>query len=110
MSDLFGQFPFIFSIWVSYIVKEIIAPQTFGSEVASAFRQSQWKRRKESVFMSIYEDCMKKVPEYYDWMYLDGYTPYEIWFAAHKKLFSDLEKQKKPETTNIIFTTEIKTK
>lgn len=60
--------------------------------------------------MSIYEDYFRKVPEYYDWMYLDGYTPYEILYSVHEKIFSDLEKQKKPETTNIIFTTEIKTK
>lgn len=76
MSDLFGLFSFVLIIRFPYIVEIIIASQTFCSEAASVFRQSQWKRRKEGLFMSVLEDYMKKVPEYYDRMYLDGYTPY----------------------------------
>ena len=40
------------------------------------------------------------VPEYYDWMYLDGYTPEEIWYAFHKKL--DRELREREETENAI--------
>jgi len=28
----------------------------------------------------------KRIPEYYDTMYLDGYTPYEILYAVRKKM------------------------
>ena len=27
-----------------------------------------------------------EIPEYYDWMYLDGFTPDEILYALHKKM------------------------
>ena len=27
----------------------------------------------------------REIPEYYDWMYLDGFTPDEILYALHKK-------------------------
>ena len=28
----------------------------------------------------------REIPEYYDWMYLDGFTPDEILYALHKKM------------------------
>lgn len=28
----------------------------------------------------------RDIPEYYDWMYLDGFTPDEILYALHKKM------------------------
>ena len=28
----------------------------------------------------------REIPEYYDWMYLDGFTPDEILYAFHKKM------------------------
>lgn len=28
----------------------------------------------------------REIPEYYDWMYLDGFTPEEILYALHKKM------------------------
>ena len=34
--------------------------------------------------MSVAENYNKNTPEYYDTMYLDGYTPQEI-YQAHKK-------------------------
>lgn len=37
------------------------------------------------------------VPEYYDWMYLDGYTPEEIWYALHKKLDRELREREEAE-------------
>lgn len=37
------------------------------------------------------------VPEYYDWMYLDGYTPEEIWYAFHKKLDRELREREEAE-------------
>ena len=36
----------------------------------------------------------KHIPEYYDTMYLDGYTPYEILYATRKKMHREyLERQ-----------------
>ena len=35
--------------------------------------------------MNIEDYYYRKVPEYYDYMYLDGYTPDEIMYAARKK-------------------------
>lgn len=28
----------------------------------------------------------REIPEYYDWMYLDGFTPDEILYGLHKKM------------------------
>lgn len=28
----------------------------------------------------------REIPEYYDWMYLNGFTPDEILYALHKKM------------------------
>ena len=36
--------------------------------------------------MSVIEDFNKRIPEYYNTMYLDGYTPDEIMMAMHKKI------------------------
>ena len=36
--------------------------------------------------MTLISDFHKNVPEYYDSMYLDGYTPEQIMHAAHKKM------------------------
>ena len=31
----------------------------------------------------------RRIPEHYDTMYLDGYTPYEILHATRKKMYKD---------------------
>ena len=36
--------------------------------------------------MSLADQYFRKVPEYYDTMYMDGYTPEQIMHAAHKKM------------------------
>ena len=36
--------------------------------------------------MSLIDNHFRHVPEYYDWMYLDGYTPEEIMYAFHRKM------------------------
>ena len=35
----------------------------------------------------------RRIPEYYDTMYLDGYTPYEILHAARKKMFREYQER-----------------
>ena len=36
--------------------------------------------------MSLIDQYFRDVPEYYDTMYMDGYTPEQIIHAAHKKM------------------------
>ena len=36
--------------------------------------------------MSLIDQYFNKVPEYYDTMYMDGYTPEQIMYAARKKM------------------------
>ena len=35
----------------------------------------------------------KRIPEYYDTMYMDGYTPYEILYATRKKMFREYQER-----------------
>lgn len=44
--------------------------------------------------MTLISDFHKNVPEYYDSMYLDGYTPEQIMHAAHKKMQRMYEERK----------------
>ena len=44
------------------------------------------KKNKGDIAMSPIENHFKNVPDYYDWMYLDGYTPEEIMYAFHRKM------------------------
>lgn len=35
----------------------------------------------------------RRIPEYYDTMYLDGYTPYEILHATRKKMYREYQER-----------------
>ena len=35
----------------------------------------------------------RRIPEYYDTMYLDGYTPYEILYATRKKMHCEYQER-----------------
>lgn len=56
--------------------------------------------------MTLSEYLNRQVPEYYDWMYLDGYTPEQILFAKHRQMYNDYlarkEAQKEAEPEMII--------
>ena len=39
--------------------------------------------------MTLSDYINRQVPEYYDWMYLDGYTPEQILQAKHKQMVND---------------------
>ena len=43
--------------------------------------------------MTLLENFHKEVPEYYDYMYLDGYSPEQILHAAHKKMMRQVEER-----------------
>ena len=56
----------------------------------------------------IVDSKMNHIPEYYPYMYLDGYTPTEILYAAHRKMKADyLNRHTLPE---LKITTEVKLK
>lgn len=41
--------------------------------------------------MTLFEYYDRKIPDYYDTMYLDGYTPEQIRYAAHRKIRREYE-------------------
>ena len=48
--------------------------------------------------MTVAEYYDKRVPEYYPTMYMEGYTPQQILYAAHRKMHQDyLERQEEAE-------------
>ena len=42
------------------------------------------------------------IPEYYDTMYLDGYTPYEILYATRKKMHRECMERKEAAQSDVI--------
>lgn len=40
--------------------------------------------------MSLIDNYFNHVPDYYPYMYLDGYTPEEIMYASHKKVMKNI--------------------
>ena len=56
--------------------------------------------------MTISDYQNRKIPEYYDFMHLDGYTPTEIANAQHKYMQSRLDNLQ--DDTEIKITTEVK--
>ena len=57
--------------------------------------------------MSIAEQMNRQIPEYYDFMHLDGYSPYEVYFALKKKMS---QQQQEEEPLKVHFTYEVKHK
>lgn len=58
--------------------------------------------------MTLAEYNNRKVPEYYDTMYLDGFTPSEILQAAHQKMFDEINERN--DVPTVIIVSEIKKK
>ena len=53
----------------------------------------------------------RHIPEYYDTMYLDGYTPYEILHATSRKMYNDyLARKEEAIIPTINFKTTVKIK
>lgn len=57
--------------------------------------------------MSIADYYNRQIPEYYDFMYRDGYKPYEVYYALKKKMS---QKHQEEEPLRIHFTYEVKHK
>lgn len=60
--------------------------------------------------MTLADYYYRKVPEYYDYMYLDGYTPDEIMYAARKKFNREYAERlaRENEVDSIKITSEVK--
>ena len=60
--------------------------------------------------MNIEDYYYRKVPEYYHYMYLDGYTPDEIMYAARKKFRREYAERlaRENEVDGIKITSEVK--
>lgn len=56
--------------------------------------------------MTLLDDHCRKVPEYYDWMYFDGFTPDEILYALHKKI--DREQAEREALADSVVTIKVK--
>ena len=54
--------------------------------------------------MTMLEQMKRNIPEPYPYMYLDGYTPYEILEATSNKIYSD-HLARKEEAENFIIPT-----
>ena len=62
--------------------------------------------------MTLADQFYKNIPEYYHYMYLDGYTPDQIMYAARKKIFRQIaeRKAKENEIEKIKIVSEVKVK
>ena len=54
--------------------------------------------------MTMLEQMKRHIPDPYPYMYLDGYTPYEILQASSRKIYND-HLARKEEADNIIIPT-----
>ena len=68
--------------------------------------------------MTLFEYYNRRIPEYYDWMYLDGYEPWEILEAKHRsmkrayceKIAAEQAAAEENEVWNVKVTSEVKIK
>ena len=52
--------------------------------------------------MTLAEYNSRKIPPYYDTMYLDGYTPQEIYQAYKKRMLDKVNEEKEIPTVEIV--------
>lgn len=51
--------------------------------------------------MTLLSNYHKNVPEYYDTMYMDGYSPEQIMYAARKKIMREYEERKAAQRAEV---------
>ena len=52
------------------------------------------QKKKERKSMTLYEYYDRKIPDYYDAMYRDGYSPEQILHSARRKILREYEARK----------------
>ena len=60
--------------------------------------------------MTFGEYWTRKIPDYYDYMYLDGYTPEQIMYALHRQMMREYEERKANDVVDIRIKSEVKIK
>lgn len=61
--------------------------------------------------MALFDYYDSKIPDYYDTMYLDGYTPDQILYSAHRKMVREIEARREAnEIPNVKIISEVKIK
>ena len=74
-----------------------------------AIRESE----KRSDKMTLFDYYDRRIPDYYDWMYLDGYTPEEIMYSVSRKICRESQERENAEidqsdTTKVKIKREVK--
>ena len=49
--------------------------------------------------MTLSDYFHRQIPDYYDTMYLDGYTPEQIMYAAHRKMYREYQEREEAKRT-----------
>ena len=52
--------------------------------------------------MDFIDYAHRKIPDYYDTMYLDGYTPQQIYQAHRKRMLDKVNDEKESPTVEIV--------
>ena len=60
--------------------------------------------------MTIQDYLSRKIPDYYDGMHQDGFTPQEILYAAHRDLINKSVPKQSTDIRNVNIKSEIKIK
>ena len=61
--------------------------------------------------MTLFDYYDRKISDYYDTMYLDGYTPEQILYSAHRKMVREIEARREAnEIPNFKIISEVKIK
>lgn len=57
--------------------------------------------------MTLLEQNNQKIPEYYDTMYMDGFTPEEILMARRRAMFQEIEMRKEEAEPDVEISSEV---
>ena len=63
--------------------------------------------------MTLFDYYDRRIPDYYDWMYLDGYTPEEIMYSVSRKICRESQEREnadidQSDTTKVKIKSEVK--
>lgn len=58
--------------------------------------------------MTVLENQFRNVPEYYPEMYLDGFTPEQIMYAAKRDMYAEYEARNSMPTFKLVSQVEVK--
>ena len=56
------------------------------------------KTEEERMVTSLLEQHNRRIPDYYPTMYLDGFTPEQIMYAAKRQMYREIQEHKAMQT------------